>query len=272
MKTKSRFEYLQSGSVSLADPVSVDRNEWPICDIIIREGIVSAMSGADVGLKIGQQAGDIDERLVQVYRSGMIVNLPGDIFKIAVSGHRPPKLGGYGKNPLSDWVSSQLKSSLEAFILKHENIALYTGMAQGADQKAAFEAAMLRRAYPGRVIRIIAAVPSPQQPERWPQAAKDHWKHILDNYADEVHLTASEHSPWVNFHRNRFIVSNCQLLIAVWDGSDGGTKHAVDEAMRSRQPIWRINPKNKTSELLHYDAPDKPEKKKQSPHTQLKLF
>ena len=42
--------------------------------------------------------------------------------------------------------------------------------------------------------------------------------------------------------RNQWMVDHCQLLIAVFDGSPGGTKNCVDYALRVRREIRLIDP------------------------------
>lgn len=43
--------------------------------------------------------------------------------------------------------------------------------------------------------------------------------------------------------RNEYMVENCDLLIAVWDKSDGGTANCVKYAKSQRKNIIYINPK-----------------------------
>lgn len=44
--------------------------------------------------------------------------------------------------------------------------------------------------------------------------------------------------------RNEWMVDNCDILIAVWDKSPGGTKNCVDYAESKKKQIIYINPKN----------------------------
>lgn len=37
--------------------------------------------------------------------------------------------------------------------------------------------------------------------------------------------------------RNKQIAEECDRMVAVWDGSSRGTKHAIDEARKRRKPV-----------------------------------
>ena len=43
--------------------------------------------------------------------------------------------------------------------------------------------------------------------------------------------------------RNEWMVNNCDVLIAVWDGTSGGTANCVKYAESLQLDIRRINPK-----------------------------
>ncbi len=42
--------------------------------------------------------------------------------------------------------------------------------------------------------------------------------------------------------RNEWMVDNCDMLVAVWDGTDGGTYNCIDYAKRMKKPRILIDP------------------------------
>lgn len=268
--TKSHFKYLDRGTIHLVSPG--DPGETPTVIMIhVESGGVTA-SDSEV-ISVGEKVADLEGEFVQVYPHAGYINSQNDLVSVAITGHRPHKLGGYGVNPLSAWVSDELRVALEMTLLEHDRIEVMSGMAQGTDQKAVWEAVALRKLYPGRLIRIAGFLPVPTQADKWPKAAKDHWKHLLDNYVDEVHTTAREYQVWVMSHRNKTMIDRAGLVVAVWDGTDGGTKDAVDQAKRKGLKIWRIDPKTKKSGWYEYAPVAAPKKKKQpAAAIQLELF
>lgn len=138
---------------------------------------------------------------------------------LAATGHRPPKLGGY---------SSAAEERLNAFALlqlearKPEQIV--TGMAQGWDQAIAQAARALKIPY-------IAAVPFAGQEAPWPLAAQEKYRTLLQN-ASEVHvISPGGYEAWKLQKRNEWMVRRCNLLLALWDGSKGGTGNCMRYAL-----------------------------------------
>src|SRR5207248_5502688 len=68
--------------------------------------------------------------------SGRDARLPGGRL-VAVLGHRPPELGGYGENPVAAGVRDRLAEILAAKKEMHSDLWLLTGLLLGAEQLAA---------------------------------------------------------------------------------------------------------------------------------------
>jgi uncharacterized phage-like protein YoqJ len=47
---------------------------------------------------------------------------------------------------------------------------------------------------------------------------------------------------WVYQKRNEWMVDHAQMVIAVWDGSSGGTANCVKYALKQGKRVWQINP------------------------------
>jgi uncharacterized phage-like protein YoqJ len=44
--------------------------------------------------------------------------------------------------------------------------------------------------------------------------------------------------------RNKWMVDHCDALVAIWNGTSGGTANCVKYALSVNKPIVMINPKN----------------------------
>lgn len=163
-----------------------------------------------------------------------------------VTGHRPPKLGGYQTpNPIEQWVRSSLRTILERLKTRHEDLHAVTGMALGVD--TIFAEVCLELGIP-----FTAAVPFQGQESRWPGESQDKYRMLLKQAAkvivvDEIPAYHSDHFAGKMACRNKWMVDHSEMTIAVWDGSDGGTANAVRESKRRRgRKILRADPRAKT--------------------------
>ncbi len=152
---------------------------------------------------------------------------------VAFTGHRPDKLGGYEiPNPTYNHVIKQL-----TFVLKglQPKLAI-TGMAQGVDTWAAELCVKLEIPY-------IAAIPFEGQEKFWPTASKEKYRMLLDK-AKRIHVVSpGSYTVEKMYERNKWMVQNCKKLIAIWDGSKGGTAHCVKYAKNLKREIILIDPK-----------------------------
>lgn len=149
---------------------------------------------------------------------------------VAVTGHRPDKLGGYKiPNPLYDLVLAGLDEAFEQ--LKPSYVL--TGMAIGVDQWAA--EMCLNKGIP-----YVAAVPFDNQDKIWPPhvKAKYHW--LLSKAYARYNISPGEYEGWKMQARNKWMVDSCQQVIAVWNGTPGGTANCVGYAVEVGKPIHYV--------------------------------
>lgn len=151
---------------------------------------------------------------------------------IAFTGHRPNKLGGYKQSALQNWIKQQIKLKLQE--LKPDKVI--SGGALGVDQWAAYCSIELG-------IPFIIAQPFKEQDKVWPEQSKKEFKNLLDKAEKVVIVCEGDYSPEKMQIRNEWMVDNCDKLIAVWDGSKGGTGNCVNYAIKQNKEIIRINPK-----------------------------
>lgn len=151
---------------------------------------------------------------------------------VAFTGHRPNKLGGYIiPNPTYNRIRTQIIQVLTEI----KPTRIISGMALGVDQWAAQIAVELG-------IRFTAAVPFRGQEDAWPTSSQNTYKALLDQANEVVIISDGGYSPHKMQIRNEWMVNNCDKLIAVWDGTPGGTANCVSYAKGRGRDIIRIDP------------------------------
>lgn len=151
---------------------------------------------------------------------------------VAFTGHRPNKLGGYKiPNPTYLKVCQEIDKALKEF--KPEKVI--SGMALGIDQWAAAVSYKLK-------IPFLAAIPFEGQEKAWPEESQKAFRLLRRLAAEEVIVSEGGYSPNKMQVRNEWMVDHCDLLIAVWDGTSGGTGNCVQYAESIGKKIYRIDP------------------------------
>jgi uncharacterized phage-like protein YoqJ len=145
---------------------------------------------------------------------------------VAGTGHRPPKLAYPRTLLVKEWVVEQLE--------RLEPDRVISGMALGFDTILAMEALRMK-------IPLVAAVPFPQQPDRWAEIHQHRYFNMLDD-ADEVVLLGPKYSPELFQVRNMWMVDQCTHLLVVWNGSRGGTANCVRYAKNHVDEVQRTTP------------------------------
>ena len=156
------------------------------------------------------------------------------------TGHRPEKLP-WGNNE-ADPACAALKARLwdvveEAYRggMRH----FICGMARGCDLYFAETVLRLRSQYPD--ITLEAAIPCASQSSGWRREERERWQAILAA-CDLETLVQEKYDPGCMLRRNRYMVDHSALVIAVYDGSDGGTRRTLEYAIRKKVPFVDINP------------------------------
>lgn len=157
--------------------------------------------------------------------------------KIAVTGHRPNKMYGYD---LSDPKWIVLKERFKELLIENSCDEAITGMALGVD--TVFALAVLELKQAGYDIKLHCAIPCRNQSRKWIKDSVDQYNDILSK-ADIVKLVSDEeYKPWLMNKRNEYMVDLTDKVIAVWDGSSGGTGNCVKYAKKVGKEIIRIEP------------------------------
>ena len=157
--------------------------------------------------------------------------------KICVTGHRPDKLYGY---KLSDPKYVKLKERFKELLIQNNCTEAITGMALGADM--VFAIAVLELKKQGCNIKLHCAIPCRNHSCKWTKTYQDLYNYIL-NKADIIKLVTDEdYKPWLMQKRNEYMVDLADKIIAVWDGSKGGTYNCVKYAEKKGKEIIGILP------------------------------
>lgn len=148
---------------------------------------------------------------------------------LMVTGHRPDKLGGY---------LPEARAKLHAFALehvaRHKPAELVSGMALGWDTACALAALDLG-------IPLTAALPFAGQESRWPDAAQHIYRYILGRAARVEIVRPGGYVAWKMQERNEWMVKNSEAILALWNGSPGGTANCVSYAknrLREVDNVW----------------------------------
>ena len=153
---------------------------------------------------------------------------------IAVTGHRPDKLNReWNMNgPLSKKIYQELLKKIEHY----KPTTLITGMALGVDILFANVAI-------NKKIPFIAAIPCKGQENKWSDSSQKLYRRIInDPLCSPYYVTEGRFKPNCMQLRNIWMCDRADLLIAVWDGSTGGTYNCVNYAVDKGLEIVRIDP------------------------------
>lgn len=160
--------------------------------------------------------------------------------KIAVTGHRPRSLGwGYDYNHPKYY---ELGRKLRDVLKENKATHAISGMALGVDTVFAMVVLKLRNT--GILdVKLECAIPCSNQSSRWLENSVKLYNKILGEADKVTFVSKTVYTPQCMQRRNEYMVNNCDLLIAVWNGSPGGTKNCVDYAKKLNKKIIYINPK-----------------------------
>lgn len=147
------------------------------------------------------------------------------------TGHRPEKL---------NYTKEQIKTKLNLYI--DEAIAsgyntFISGMAQGSDLWAA--EIIIEKKLKNKSLSLICAVPYKGFSSKWNFADKSKYRYILEN-ATSVYYISPIYTPYCFQARNIWMVDQSSLVIAVFNGSNGGTMNTIKYAVKKDITIKNI--------------------------------
>ncbi len=160
---------------------------------------------------------------------------------VCFTGHRSQKLPW--KFDEEDDRCKAMKARLRAEIEKAIESGYDTflcGMALGFDMICAEIVLELKQQHPA--IKIIGALPCRTQDCKWLPKDKQRYRAILERL-DGIRCVYDKYvGAECMLERNRFMVDNSTLMIALFDGTAGGTKYTVQYAQQQGLKIVVIQP------------------------------
>ena len=175
------------------------------------------------------------------------------------TGHRPNKLGGYDWNTQKNREIAKVLFKKIIELIKNQGIKKFIfGGALGTDQLAFAICEKIKKIH-NLNLYLILALPFDNLDIKWFNKDRQRLKHQR-NLANEVILVDElkdkryhcELNGLGNYHiskmqnRNKFMIDNSTHIIAVWNGTKGGTANCLNYAFRnhiaSSKQVWIIDP------------------------------
>lgn len=156
------------------------------------------------------------------------------------TGHRPDKLpwGLDEQDSRCVALKQTIAREMEGLYLRGFRHFI-SGMAQGCDLYFVEAALSLRERYPD--VSVEGAVPCPTQADRWPAEIRRRWRAALD--ACDLETVVQQHYDRFCMHRrDRYLVDRSAAILAVFDGTSGGTQYTLNYAMNRRLDILLLDP------------------------------
>lgn len=162
------------------------------------------------------------------------------------TGHRPEKLrSGEAeiRTLLREAILDSIEEGYDTFI---------SGMAPGVDLWAAQEVLAVKLS--GRDIRLICAVPFPGAEKNRDPAHQSLFRKILEA-SDAVRYVCQKYKPWCFTARDKWMVEHASMVIAVFNGTRGGTESTIKYAIeQGRQLVLIDDTLRKTEANEHREA------------------
>ena len=146
------------------------------------------------------------------------------------TGHRPAKLPWrYNEtDPRCIALKQRMRDAVElAYEQGYRHFIC--GMAQGCDLYFCECVLALRESH--QDVTVEAAIPCPTQADSWPAAQRERYAALVESCDFET-VVSSRYASSCMQRRDRYMVDHASLLIAVFDGSAGGTRYTMEYAMR----------------------------------------
>lgn len=154
--------------------------------------------------------------------------------KIAVTGHRPDKLGGYTPKVTMTLVELAVRNMGQC-----RGAHVITGMALGWDLAVAEACCALG-------VEWTAAIPFNGQEFKWPDHQKSHYRNLQAKATRIYVVSPGEYHPAKMILRNHWMVdelkpSDGDLVLALWNGDHkGGTAECVAYARNAQVPVLNV--------------------------------
>ena len=153
------------------------------------------------------------------------------LHRCCFTGHRPEKLKSSESN-----IKSKLKKEILSAI-KAGFTTFITGMARGTDIWAAELVIEFRDS--GFPIKLICASPFEGFENNWETEWKQRYNQVMEK-ADLVRFICQYYSPSCFQIRNQWMVDHSMRVIAIYNGSAGGTRNTINYANSKNIPVVTV--------------------------------
>ena len=145
------------------------------------------------------------------------------------TGHRPEKLPWqYNEaDPRCVSVKRRIMDAVES-AYREGFCHFLCGMALGCDQYFCECVLALREVHPD--VTLEAVIPCPTQADAWPPKQRERYRRLVAA-CDAETMVSTHYTPYCMLRRDRYMVDHASLVIAVFDGTPGGTRYTMEYAM-----------------------------------------
>ena len=158
--------------------------------------------------------------------------------RVCFTGHRPEKINCSEKK-IKAWLEMEIRKSVS----NGQNVFI-SGMARGTDIWAAEVVLKVREEMQN--VKLICASPYPNFEDRWSEEWKKRYQSIMEK-ADYVQFINKEYYLSCFQARNEWMVDRSSKVIAIYNGSSGGTRNTLIYAKKRGVPITMYTSKEKDS-------------------------
>ena len=146
------------------------------------------------------------------------------------TGHRPKSLPfGYDEDAEGcKRLKALLTESIEKQITENGVTHFISGMAMGVDIYAAEAVLELKKKYPHIT-------------NRWSEGWRNRYFDIIYR-SDDAQTLQTHYTSDCMMMRNKYMVDNSDVVIAVWNGKKSGTGNTVDYALKNGKKVIIIDP------------------------------
>lgn len=161
------------------------------------------------------------------------------MYSVSFTGHRPEKLPYFSEDdPLFLDLMQRLKMQIEKLINEGAD-SFFSGMARGVDLWCAEIIIELKSKYPE--LKLTAVIPCKTQTNGWDEQSVIRYRNILERCDKKIYIS-EEYSKTCMLKRDRALVDLCDVLVAVFNGTKGGTKYTVEYAEKKHKKVIVIPP------------------------------
>lgn len=147
---------------------------------------------------------------------------------VAGTGHRPDKLGGY-----DDAVMLRVLKLAFDWLDENKPDHVISGGALGWDQQLANAAKTLEIPY-------TMALPFEGFEDRWQARDKKRLANLIKSATQVCYICDPGYAGWKMQKRNEWMVDNCDTILALWNGTSGGTGNCISYANKKGKPIINL--------------------------------